>query len=887
MLLRKAFFLLLICYASAAFSQNVISGKLIDTAGIAVPFGNVSLLNNSTIIRFTQSDKYGNFKIEVGPLNEDHHNSLQVTSIGFKKVVVALKPRLFSYQIVLHAEHQQLKEVLIKSNPIPVQKKGDTTNFDLKFFKEPQDRVIEDVLKRLPGISIDRNGRISYKGKQITTLYVDGDNLLDDKYTLGTRSIPVAIVDTVQVFENHQPIRSLKKISPSNQVSLNLTLNPQARIKVTGQTDLGLATDKRVKEEAVLMSFKKEYKTLNTFKYNRAGLDLSKELLSQTPMGSPRNFNSQMYVPLLNVNSIATPSLSQNKYLDNQALLAATNQLFKLKKDIQFKVAAHYFQDRQRSDFSQITRQIVGIDTINFSEVRHQTFKPEQLQVKADLEINKEAYFFNNTLAFNRNPANTISQTRINSTPVVQGLSALPTDFYNRLKYIKAFKEIYAVEFSSYVSKSNNVEELNINPLAFNTFSRQEVRTPVWFANNAINLKIGGKPFFQEYKLEHTYRKVEINSDLTQANLSARDSLENRLSWESGKLLFSPSFKYKTSKLRLSLDLPLSYHRIQANDPNYQNDTKEDLILFEPQLYLQMDQGRENRITMQYQFQNDYGDANTQFQGYILSNYRTLGAYKNDGLFRSNTHNFSLAYNISKSIRLFSLNTVGTYSVKENNSITSIALQGFNQTNIRLPLLNYDKRLMWISSMSKYIFDWKTTVKANFSLQNLWNTQIINETLSPYKTNSYNYGLQIDKKISDQFYSNYSVALILITSRLAHNEYNLQVGERYGSDNVQRNRFMNQNMELVYIPAKPLLFKLNLEHQYYQNTFRRANNYLFCDASVSWKLDKIKSEVTFAAVNLTNVRSFKTNYLSAYTSVNSKYNLLSRFFQLNYRFNLN
>jgi hypothetical protein len=67
---------------------------------------------------------------------------------------------------------------------------GDTTDYKVSDFSSPQDRVIGDVIKKLPGIDVAKDGKISYNGKSISGVYIGGDNLLDDKYNIATNSYP-------------------------------------------------------------------------------------------------------------------------------------------------------------------------------------------------------------------------------------------------------------------------------------------------------------------------------------------------------------------------------------------------------------------------------------------------------------------------------------------------------------------------------------------------------------------------------------------------------------------------------------------------------------------------------------------------------------------------
>ena len=66
-----------------------------------------------------------------------------------------------------------------------------------------EDRTIEDVLARMPGMHVAESGKISFNGKEITALYVDGSNLLDEKYEFGSKTIPNRIIENIEVLQRN------------------------------------------------------------------------------------------------------------------------------------------------------------------------------------------------------------------------------------------------------------------------------------------------------------------------------------------------------------------------------------------------------------------------------------------------------------------------------------------------------------------------------------------------------------------------------------------------------------------------------------------------------------------------------------------------------------
>lgn len=100
-----------------------------------------------------------------------------------------------------------IREVRVSAPPIV--QRCDTIAYNVASFKGQEDRYIAGVLKKLPGITVDGEGKISYLGEAISKLYVEGRDLLGGQYGLATNNLSADAVGSVEVMEHHQPIRAL------------------------------------------------------------------------------------------------------------------------------------------------------------------------------------------------------------------------------------------------------------------------------------------------------------------------------------------------------------------------------------------------------------------------------------------------------------------------------------------------------------------------------------------------------------------------------------------------------------------------------------------------------------------------------------------------------
>ena len=91
----------------------------------------------------------------------------------------------------------------------------------------------------MPGITVRGNGSIEYMGKPINEFYIEGLNMLQGRYTLATRNISADDIATVDVYENHQPVRVLENVVYSDKAALNLTLKKKSLMRPIGRVAAG------------------------------------------------------------------------------------------------------------------------------------------------------------------------------------------------------------------------------------------------------------------------------------------------------------------------------------------------------------------------------------------------------------------------------------------------------------------------------------------------------------------------------------------------------------------------------------------------------------------------------------------------------------------------
>ena len=233
------FMLLLTVLSQPAFpqvSRRTVTGTVTDSkTGKAVSYVTVKALNAAdSLLTYAMTGGDGAFTLTINKGT----TAVEFTLMGYETKRVGIRNMRQGMRVSLAPSGIMLKELTVKARPI--ERHRDTLNYNVAAFKGKEDRYIEDVLKKMPGIEVADNGAISYQGKPINKFNIEGQDLLGNQYNQATRNLPADAVSTVQVMENDQPIRALKDRVPSDKATLNIKLKQGYKLRPLGEAKGGL-----------------------------------------------------------------------------------------------------------------------------------------------------------------------------------------------------------------------------------------------------------------------------------------------------------------------------------------------------------------------------------------------------------------------------------------------------------------------------------------------------------------------------------------------------------------------------------------------------------------------------------------------------------------------
>jgi hypothetical protein len=884
--------LLTVCVRLSYAQQQNISGALKTPGGTAISFASVMLKDSQNkVIAFKSTDAKGYFTLAI-PASQDRSSlHLEINHLGFKKVNEALEEGKNHYEILMEEQAINLADVQVKSRP-RLTNIGDTLSYDVGSFAKNEDRSIEDVIKRLPGMEVNEDGKIKFNGQDISNLYIDGDDLLDDKYAIGTKTIPYAMVQGVEVLQNHQPLKVLKNKVLSDKIAINLVIKEEAKLNLTGQAKIGAGLPNQYDSELNSILFNKKYKMLNVLKGNNIGNDLSSDF-------SGFNFSSMMGgmgnsrpSSLLSTGTAGNPGLPRNRYFLNHSGSLNANNLMNHKSGLQLKSNIKLLVDKNEKNYSSLTEYYSEQDTIRYNEQQNLENHPFITDLSFNAQLNKETYYFNNALNFTYSKETSHSSLFSNETDIKQKLQDKVRDFTNTLDYVPQLRNKNILSFNWYLNYYSQPQTLFIQP-GINTdifnegnpFSalNQFAETPTWFNRATLGYRLTKGIIKQNYRLGMLNEFQQLNSQLrlTQLDGSETDyhaSADNHLNWNRNQFFVDGSYEYKRGPLESILFVPLALQRIAYENKDFDLKEQKNQLLVNPSLKMKYMTGVEDYLSFNYNYSNRTGNINSVFQGAVLSNYRSLRA--NDAVLEEqNSHAVGINYNFRRSLSMLFMNAGFSYNRASANTISSNVIANNISQTVLLSMVNQVNSFGANVGISKYIF----ALGATTNLKASWNSrqfnQLFNGELLPFTNLSFSLNPSIEARLWNRISMTYSGDISWMTSQLASEAADAAFPDRQ----IQN---MDQSVGLSYSPFKSTFLRLSGRHQYSKQPESQVVNYFFVDANARYKINKWRTDVELDLSNLANITSFETYNISANRFVFSRYQLRGRMAVLRFVFNL-
>jgi hypothetical protein len=263
--MKPIYLLIVTClFGTLSYAQKngSVKGVAFDTLSKQpVPSATITLLQkkDSSLVSFVMTDNNGRFEINnlangdyrLLSTHVSYHNSTQFFTINDAHKQVNLN------NLVMNDKSRLLSEVVVTAEAPPVTLIDDTVQYNAGSFKTPPNASVEQLLKKLPGVKVEKDGTIKAQGQEVKKVLVDGKEFFGKDPKLATRNLPADAIDKVQVYDKSSDQAQLTGFDDGNsEKTINLKLKKDKKKGAFGKVTAGGGTKDRYEGRFNLNSFK-------------------------------------------------------------------------------------------------------------------------------------------------------------------------------------------------------------------------------------------------------------------------------------------------------------------------------------------------------------------------------------------------------------------------------------------------------------------------------------------------------------------------------------------------------------------------------------------------------------------------------------------------------
>lgn len=860
-----------------AYSQSTISGKVSDTLQKPIPYVNVFLKvkNQDGIIAFTTTQENGSYELIT---DRSGNFELSFSSISFQVKTKALSlenGKNYNLDVILKEETFTLDEVIINTDRAITIKK-DTIIFNADSFKKGNEETVEDLLKNIPGITMDSDGTIKIGDREIEKVMVEGDDLFEKGYKLLTKNLDASVVSKVEVYEHYSNNRLLKGIEESDRVALNLTLKSNVKNKLFGalKPGYGLASENRYETSATIISFRKVSKIYGFANFNNIGLETSTALSEMMDSGVENSFGlendpSVSFIKLINYK----PDVGEERTNFNNAEMASLNNIYTLSPKLKLKTIG--FLNWDENDFFRKSTDIYFLPTGNFTTTENYQLNGKTLSGFAHAQLNydiSKTEIFEYSGKYSGNRLRTNTSLLFNNDFSNEFLNEDPFTTNQRFKYTNKLKANQALLLNGYYLYSDNPQQYGNNRFVFEDLFQNEnqVSAVSQKSGNSINAMGFDAGLFTrrenndlwEAKIGLDYSDNRFISDFDLMGMDENpEGFQNDSKYKQFNFFLEPSYRVKMGSFAITGNIRF----VQ----NFTNLKTEDLMLdaspffINPRITADWELNKTNRILSFFKYESRNPSLANVQNGYVLTQYNRFSkGLENIEPLKSST--FFLNYTLGTILSVFYANTSFMY-IKNHDYLGSKSIITPDYSLNELIRLEDKGFVSFQTDSNIYLQSLASNlkIKLGYNKQNYENS--VNGDLRNVDASTFNYGVELRSAFTGPF--NFHIGT----------EWFNSIYKTTIKQESTRNRSF---LDIVYEPLENLILTLNSSQYYFSDLDRDNDMYYFMDFEAKYPLIKNKLSISITGKNLLNTRTFRDVNISDTGIFKAEYQLLPRFLML-------
>lgn len=839
----RNFFLLFFfaLFYSNANAQISVRAVVKDSLQNPIEFANVVITDkDQKNIAYGNTDVHGTFNFSV-PKKESY--TVRASFLGYIAVSKTVEvTQDITVNFALKADIRKLEEVVIEAKNSGMVTKGDTLQYNIDRFLNGTEETLEDVIKRLPGMGIDENGKITSEGKVIDQLLIDGDEFFKNQHSLATGNISSEMIENIQRIKNYKKFGSISNKDESDLVAVNVTIKEKFKNKLTGNFNVQAGYEEKFKLGGALMNFSKKVKigligsTNNT---GEQGITLNDyfDLIRKEDDGSSETSNV-IYKTADDVPSfLAVGNNAKSRKTDFTALTLALSPSKKI------KLNAYSIFNKANQKQEQFTRQEYYNTTTPFTNEESSKINSKDFFNKTIIDL---VYVpsGNTTLKYagNFDLLNGDSYTDAENFAV-----ATPSHYNeNRDNRIYRFSNnlnlssrisrnsvFNASIFSDYASAENNLGIVSDTPFLNLSFTGndyyihqdKEVQRQNFGYKGSYSLKLGSHIFSAENGMD--FRNNKLNS-----RAGNYPDFYNNISQHNYISYTGVGYQYSLKK-KITLGLGLTYYF-----QNFEfNSDKNQVSYLAPRFNIRTVFNANNVLEFTYKFSTDFPDIEYTIPGRIISNYRSLYG-TDDVLFTTSLrgHQFGLQYNLFNLKKGFSFITNFSYTIKDKAISSNVLTEG-NTVITDYKLSPESDMFSSMVFVEKRVGVLSLRGGANFFRTKNYNFMEGVETV--FKSNSFSGDFSIGSRFTD-FFVNFETGISITSDNF------------YSGDSKNFSKGYKPYLELSGKISKDLFWYLKAVDEIYKTSTFNMDLFTL-SPRLRYNLPKSKWEFSVTGVNVLNI----------------------------------
>lgn len=915
--MKKFFYpIFLIGISQFSFAQECkLKGSIVDENGIPVTDASVSIFDDKNEGQgFVFTSNVGEFEFKL-PCGKKY--DIEVEQAGFENYLenVDLKENVNRKIKLLKGQQISLQETIVKAQQA-IKVKGDTIEYDADSFKVGNEEVLEDILKKLPGIEV-QNGKVFYKGKQMSQVTVGGREVLGGNEKLLNKNLPSDAVSKIQLntkFKSNPFASSLQE--DDEQFSLNIELKDDMKRLAFGNVTLGGDADKHTDAQAKVFYFSEKTDATIINDFNTFGKQVFDQDDYVSFFGGYSEFNAEGSIYSLRTNDnlnifTKTDAPMMNSYNGAVHFGAEPNKKLRVSGFGLVNTNNIRYNSRVENLYYNVDPTYTTVDEENnrnntmmgMARLRLDYNPNDKGQIKYRLNFNyldnDNEQSVNSFYNGEQNSFRTISsdQKNYSFSQTLSYIKKVGRDhnigFYLRHQYQKDTPD-YSIfsdsnPFSSFsifenLSEVNNQYNINQNQkYTFNTIQFYTIFN--YLLTNTSNLKLKAGTSFSIQNFDNSiydYRKLLTN-----------DKLISDTDFNYNETFVDATLTKKIGSLQADLGAGLSYFD-QTTKFYDGSETKKNQTKVLPHVNIQYKFSNATNIYASYKQNYSFPYTKDLNDSYSIQSYQSI-FYGNRDLRQALTHNGSLNFQHFNAFSFFSFFASLGYTEQEN-SIQTQSIMNLNYitdnsgtvTGIKPPyqfnsLINSDNKQRSYSGnmmVEKRFVKWyNLRLNGNISTSNYYtiatnrrfeNDVLVNENTENVNNKSFSQTYNLENKFT--FNKKFELKAGL---NLSLNEYKSLVTQNF--------KTWKPYADAAWSLTSKLLLQSDFSYRMQYRNNEKLNNAKEWNASIRYNVAR-KTYLTVIGGNLLGNNVIVSNGVNNNSIYTSTKNVLGRYFIFNVRY---